>query len=104
MDLIERTIQASWRHRVLFTEAVFDPSNPVLKETLGASRRSKTLIVVDEALAVASPGLSVAISRYFAVHHPPLHLVCPPLIRKGGEQAKASWGDVFEIHRVIDMH
>jgi 3-dehydroquinate synthase len=104
MDSIERTIQATWQHRVLFTDAVFDPANQVLKEILRGNGRSKTLVVLDESLAAALPALVVSISRYFAIHDPPLRLVCAPLVRKGGEQAKSSWGDVAEIHRAIDLY
>jgi len=104
MDSIECTIQARWQHRVLFTEAIFDPANPILRDTLSLGRRSTSLIVVDEALVTALPALPAMISRYFAIHDPPLHLVCPPLVRKGGEQAKNSWGDVSELHRAIDMY
>ncbi len=104
MDSIECTIQNSWQHRVLFTDAVFDPANPVLKETLGVGRRTNALVVVDESLAAALPALAASISRYFFLHDPPLRLVCPPLVRQGGEQAKSSWGNVAEIHRTIDMY
>jgi 3-dehydroquinate synthase len=104
MDSIECTIQATWQHRVLFTEAIFDPANPVLKETLGIGHRSTSLVVVDESLSTALPALPATISRYFAIHDPPLHLICQPLVRKGGEQAKNSWGNVSEVHRAIDMY
>lgn len=104
MDLIERTIQATWQHRVLFSEAIFDPANPVLREVLGTGHRSASLLVVDESLVAALPGLSPMVCRYFAIHDPPLRLVCPPLVRKGGEQAKSSWANVSEVHRAIDMY
>lgn len=89
---------------MLFTDAVFDPANPVLREILSGARRSGSLVVLDESLVRVQPSLPSIISRYFAVHDPPLHLVCPPIIRKGGEQAKSSWADVTELHRAIDMH
>jgi 3-dehydroquinate synthase len=104
MDSIERTIQASWRHRVIFSDSVFDPANPVLRDTLSAGSRNKTLVVVDDSLVTAMPAFPFAVSKYFAVHEPVLHLVCPPLVRPGGEQAKSSWGDVSELHRAIDMY
>lgn len=103
MDSIERIVQASWQHRVIFSEAIFDPANPALCDTLSSTRRSKTLVIVDEALVAASPVFPSTISRYFAVHDQILNLVCPPLVREGGEAAKASWGYVAEIHRAIDM-
>ena len=69
MDLIERTIQVSWQHRVLFTEHVFDPANSTLRNNLsrdeqGSPRRA--LVVVDESLSVAQPSLSAGIENYFS--------------------------------------
>ena len=104
MDSIERSIQASWQHRVVFTDAIFDPANTVLRDTLGVGGLGKTLVVVDESLVAALPSLPAIISRYFAIHDASLRLVCPPLVRAGGEQAKSSWGNVSEIHRAIDLH
>jgi 3-dehydroquinate synthase len=104
MDSIERTIQAAWQHRVVFTEGIFDPSNPLLRQTLNTGRRGFSLVVVDEGLAAALPTLLASISRYFASHDPPLRLVCPPLTRAGGEHAKSSWNNVSEIHRAIDQY
>ncbi len=36
MPVIERTIQVSFRHQVHFTENVFAPDNPLLKQVLCA--------------------------------------------------------------------
>jgi 3-dehydroquinate synthase len=104
MDSIERSIQASWQHRIIFSEAIFDPVNTVLRDTLATNRHGKTIVVVDEALVACCPSLPATISRYFALHDPPLQLVCPPLVREGGERAKSSWGNVAEVHRAIDMY
>jgi 3-dehydroquinate synthase len=104
MDSIERTIKATWQHRVLFTEAIFDPANPVLRDTLGFGRRNKTLVVVDDSLVAALPSLPAGIARYFAIHDPPLRLDCPPLVRPGGEKAKSSWDNVSELHGAIDRY
>src|SRR5262245_40430339 len=71
MDLIERNIQVSWRHRVIFTDHVFNPSNAILKEMLagdGAPLPRKTLLILDESLAKAQPDLVAAISVYFDAH------------------------------------
>jgi 3-dehydroquinate synthase len=104
MDSIECIIRASWQHRVLFTEAVFDPANPVLRDVIGLGANGKTVVVLDESLASALPALPAIVSRYFAVHEPSLRLVCPPMVRVGGEPAKSSWNAVSELHRVIDQH
>lgn len=107
MDLIERTIQVSWQHRVLFTDDVFAPANSTLRDNLsrdeqGSPRRA--LVVVDESLALAQSNLSAAIEGYFKAHPAAVTLVGPPIICKGGEQTKASWSSVSEIHTAIDHH
>lgn len=103
MPSIERTIQVSYRHQVHFTEGVFDPANPLLKEvmTRGARRERKALVFVDEALAQAQPFLARSIESYFAAH-PGLQLVCPPIVVEGGERTKNSYFHVSEIHSQID--
>ena len=105
MDSIERTIQVSWRHCVIFTDHVFDPANHALRDVLatesGAAPR-RALVVLDEALAQAQPELSATIQRYFAAHASAATLVCPPLRCQGGEAAKASWSLVSELHAAID--
>lgn len=107
MDLIERTIQVSWQHRVLFTEHVFAPANPVLRDNLsrdeqGSARRA--IVVLDEALAVAQSGLSGAIEDYFNANPTAAALVSAPILCPGGEQTKASWSAVAELHAAIDRH
>lgn len=107
MDLIERTIQVSWQHRVLFTDYVFDSSNPTLRDNLSRDEQGSTrraLVVVDEALATAQPKLGASIEAYFKANPMSATLVCPPMICKGGEQTKASWSSVSEIHAAIDRH
>jgi 3-dehydroquinate synthase len=107
MDWVERTIQVTWPHRVLFADGVFNPGNPALRNVFLSDRGSgprKTLFVLDEALARAYPGLAAQISRYCAAHHQVLGLVCPPLICEGGEQAKNSWDHVTRLHGEIDRH
>ena len=107
MDLIERTIQVSWQHRVLFTDHVFDQTNATLRDNLsrdeqGSPRRA--LVVLDESLALAQPNLSAAIESYFKAHPEAATLVAAPIVCKGGEQTKASWSSVSEIHAAIDRH
>ena len=107
MDFIERTIQASWQHRIFFTDHVLDPSNPILKNTLTGERASdprKALVVLDRSLATAQSDLADAISDYFNAHHNSVVLVRPPLVVEGGESAKNSWTNVSDIHEAIDRH
>lgn len=104
MPVIERTIQVSYRHQVHFTEGVFDPANPVLRNVLLQDKgrgKPKVLIVLDEALSQSQPFLSQKIQNYFAAR-PEFILVCAPLIIEGGERTKNSYFHVSEIHSHID--
>lgn len=107
MDLIERTIEVGWQHRVMFTDHVFDPANPILRDNLsrdeqGSPRRA--IMVLDETLAAAQSGVSAAIESYFKAHPTSATLAASPILCKGGEQTKASWSAVAELHAAIDRH
>jgi 3-dehydroquinate synthase len=105
MDLIERTIQTTWRHRVLFSDHIFDPANPVLRDVLAGENGSpaaKVLLVIDKTLARAQPGLIAAATEYITGGKGALALACPPVVSPGGEQAKSSWSHVEKLHEAIN--
>jgi 3-dehydroquinate synthase len=107
MSVIQRTIQVGFELRVIFTQNVFAPANPVLNNVLAgdsSDRSHAVLVVVDESLAQAQPGLAGQIEAYFAAASPRLKLVCPPLVIEGGERTKNSYFHVSEIHSQIDRH
>jgi 3-dehydroquinate synthase len=104
VSLIEQSIHVGWRLRVFFTEDVFAPGNPVLKDALSDTAPRKVLIVLDQSLATARPDLSRRIENYFAAQADKLRLVCPPVIIAGGERAKNSPALINEIHSHIDRH
>jgi 3-dehydroquinate synthase len=107
MDLIERNIRVNWQHRVLFTDHVFDPANPILRDNLSRDEQGSppcAIVVLDDALATAQSGLSIAIENYFKANPTSATLAAPPIFCKGGEQTKASWAAVAELHAAIDQH
>jgi 3-dehydroquinate synthase len=107
MSVIERNIQVGYRHQVHFTEGVFNPANPLLKNVLVNDRAGvvrKALIVIDESLAAAQPILHRAVEAYFAEFSSDLKLVCPPIIIEGGERAKNSYFHVSEIQSHVDRY
>jgi 3-dehydroquinate synthase len=107
MSVIQRSIQVGWQLRVFFTEDVFAPANLVLKTALGddtINAPRKALVVLDESLAQARPGLARQIEDYFSAHTDRVKLVGPPLAIEGGERAKNSPLHVAEIHSLIDRH
>lgn len=104
MSVIQRSIQVDWQLRVFFTEDVFATDNVVLKTALADAAPRKVLVVVDESLAIAQPGLARRIETYFAGHAGQFSLVGPPVTIAGGEPAKNSYAPVAEIHSLIDRH
>jgi 3-dehydroquinate synthase len=104
MSVIQRSIQVGWQLRVFFTEDVFAPANPVLKDALVAGSPRKVLVVLEDALAQAQPNLEKQIQNYFSVHAKQLQLVRLPLFVAGGEQSKNSITIVTDILSQIDRH
>jgi 3-dehydroquinate synthase len=107
MPGIERSITVTWKHQVHFTHGVFDPANRVLRDVLergGEREQHKVLVVLDESLAQAQPGLAAQIEAYFAAHADALDLVCAPLVIEGGERVKNSYFHVSEIQSAVDKH
>jgi len=104
MSAIQRSIQAGWQLRVFFTEDVFAPANPVLKDALADNALRKVLVVLEDALAQSQPALERRIENYFSAHAKQLQLVRPPLFVAGGEQSKNSITLVTEILSHISRH
>ncbi len=107
MNVIERTIHVSFQQRVFFTRGVFQERNPLLKNVLRggkASRQAKALLVLDESLARAQPGLMTAIEGYFGHWPEDLKLVCAPFVLEGGERVKNSYFHVSEIQSQLDRY
>jgi len=104
VSVIQRFIQVGWQLRVFFTEDAFAADNLVLRTALADPAPRKVLVVIDEALAIAQPGLVHQIENYFSGRADQLLLVCPPVNIAGGERAKNSYAPVAEIHSLIDRH
>src|SRR6266436_1882120 len=105
MSSIERSIGISFKHRVYFTRNVFGTANRLLRDVLSASENAvpKVLVVVDESLNSAQPGLSARIESYFGDANFS-QLVCPPVVIEGGERVKNSYFHVSEIQSQIDRY
>lgn len=104
MSVIERSIQVGWQLRVFFTEDVFAPDNPVLKDALADAAPRKVLVILEDSLSQALPELERRIENYFSAHAAGLKLVRPPLFVCGSETAKNSPTLISEIQSHIDRH
>lgn len=104
MSAIQRTIQASWQLQVFFTENVFAPDNLSLLNALTGDGPHRAMIVLEDSLAQALPGLEGQIEKYFATHAAGLKLVRPPLFVSGGETAKNSITLVTDLLGQLQRH
>jgi 3-dehydroquinate synthase len=107
MFSIERSIEVGFRLRVFFTRRVFAPGNPLLRDLLvneEKRRERRALVVVDESLAQARPGLCGEIEAWFGGAEKDLKLVCAPLVMEGGERTKNSLLHVSDIQSHIEKH
>ena len=104
MSVIQRSIQVAWQLRVFFTENVFAPDNPLLRDALADAGPRKALVVLEDSLAQALPELERQIENYFSAHAPQVQLVRPPLFACGGERAKNSTTLVSEIYSQLHRH
>ncbi|MBM3850846.1 MAG: 3-dehydroquinate synthase [Verrucomicrobia bacterium] len=110
MSVVERVISVQYHLRLQFTDGVFAPGNPLLASELlrgdadVRAGRGKVLLVIEEALVAARPGLVPQIEAYFAARADRLHLVCPPVRVAGGEAVKNDWARVVEILERVHRH
>ena len=79
----------------------------MLRDTLVGAQSGqihKVLMVMDEALCRAQPGLIDQVFSYFERHNDCWKLVCDPMQFEGGERTKNSYFHVSEIHSKVEMH
>lgn len=91
MESIVQVVQLAYRYPVAFTTGLFDPMNPLLKESViaaGEALPAKVLCVIDDAVVQQNGDLTAAIESYFRSHSSALTLVGPSLTLRGGEVVK----------------
>lgn len=102
----------SYEYPVHFTDSIFAPSNPVLRDTLTRlepERRHRCLVFLDDGVCTARPSLSTEIEDYAAAHCDAMELAIPPVQVPGGEKIKnelyfvESMQGLLQEHR-IDRH
>ncbi len=109
MPVLSHSIQVTWPLRVFFTEDVFSPGNPVLRDVLADVAPRRVLVVLEDSLALAQPNLEDRVAAYFAASAGSLQLCRAPILVTGGEVVKNSHTIVNDllahIHRQqVDRH
>jgi 3-dehydroquinate synthase len=98
---------APYAFPVAFTRGLLDTANPLLADMLRLrepQRRHRCLVVVDDGLAAAAPGLCAAVEGYAAAHDGAMALVAPPLRAPGGEAVKTDPAHLAALQDAIQRH
>ncbi len=105
IQLLQQEVQVNFSYGVHFTRGLFDISNPLLSEVVGAiNNTAKSIMVaVDAGLLEQHPLLLSQISNYVNHYADKLNLVAEPIIIPGGEAAKNNPALIEQIHRVIEQ-
>ena len=105
-ETIHQRLRVPCDFPVVFARAVFDPSQPLLAETidrLHEKRRHRVMVCLDSSLAKVWPRYAVDIPKYFNAFTRTLDLAGPIEIVQGGEQAKDNLTAVTRmIRRIAD--
>lgn len=102
---IEQRFQVSYAYHVYFTEGLFAPGNPLLREAIardGGPGLKKVFFVIDNHVAEAQTSLLADIKAYIDLYPDFLQLVAEPLIVPGGEQCKNDPAFVQQILNVVN--
>jgi 3-dehydroquinate synthase len=93
---------------VVFTECVFDPENPALRDVLcrlEPAKRHRVVVFVDDGLDAGPTPLVDAVARYAQRHSDVIELACAPVAVPGGEKIKSDLHFVESIQqRLFDLH
>ena len=106
MDAIpQQPIQVTFDYPVLFTDGLFGPDNPTLRQVLSRSvdidGRAQVLFVIDRGVHDAHPGLVAAIDGYGAAHRDAMQLAGRPVVITGGEASKNDPAVLEAVHQAI---
>ncbi|MGB5634670.1 MAG: 3-dehydroquinate synthase [Waterburya sp.] len=102
---LQQNVEVKFSYGVHFTRGLFETSNPLLSEVVGATNNAaKSIMVsVDAGLLENHPQLLAQISNYVNHYADRLNLVAEPIIIPGGEAAKNNPALIAKIHQVIDQ-
>lgn len=104
---LKQQFQVSFSYPVHFTEGLFNPDNPLLRDLLaedGGVGPRKLFFAVDSGVAAQHPQLVAAIARYAEAHADLMQLSGPTTIIPGGEQCKNDPALVAQLLEAVNTH
>ena len=96
-----------YEYPVFFTEGLFDPNNPVLRDSvcrLEPDTRHRCVFFVDDGVTATRPGLIEEIKAYAAHHRRHIDLVLDPIPVPGGERIKSEMHFVEQMQQTLFDH
>jgi len=89
---------------IVFTEGVFDPENPALRDVLcriEPAKRHRVVAFVDDGLNAGRAPLTEAIAQYAQRHGDVMELACAPIVVPGGEKIKSDLHFVESLQQTL---
>lgn len=89
---------------IVFTEGVFDPENPVLRDVLcrlEPAKRHRVVVFVDDGLNAGRAPLTEKIVQYAQRHGEVMELACAPVVVPGGEKIKSDLHFVESLQQTL---
>ena len=101
---LQQEVEVKFSYGVHFTRGLFEITNPLLSEVVGAANhKAKSIIVaVDSGVLECHPQLVAKITSYANHFADKINLVAEPMIIPGGEAAKNDLGLIDRLHREIE--
>ena len=97
-----------YEYPVVFTEGVFGPDNPALREVLcrlEPAKRHRVVVFFDDGLNSGRVRLAEAIAGYAQRHSDAIELACAPVAVPGGEKIKTDLHFVESVQQTLfDLH
>jgi len=97
----------SYSYPVSFTYDLFDPANPLLKDTVclaGQSKQHKLIIFIDEGVLSGQPDLCSRIDNYVAEYKQNINVVTDAIPMPAGENLKSDLKYIEQMQTVICKH
>ena len=106
-DVHWQRFSVPYAYPVCFTEGVFAPGNPVLRDTLSRLEpqvRHRCVVFLDDGLLTVRPGLIEEIEAYAAHHARHIDLVTRPIPVPGGERIKSEMHFIEQMQQTLYDH
>jgi len=96
-----------YSYPVSFTCDLFDPANPLLKDTIcraGQSKQHKLIFFIDEGVLQGQPDLVSQISKYVVEYKQDINMVTNPITMPAGERLKSDSLFIEQMQKIICEH